>query len=141
MGANEYNVAASWLYATLTGHTPLMALVTGVYNGNQPISGTATPPYVLFDFRGGTYTRVTDRRIMIGGLWVVRGVLRGRSFGGTLRDIAAAIDDAIEDKSGTGTGGLVYSCTAEEPYVESESEVDPPYLHLGNYYRVWAQET
>ena len=137
---SEYNVAAEWLWATLRAHAPLMALVTGVYNGNVPLPGPLQPPYVIFDYRGGSYTWVQGGRLALSGLWAVRGVVRGRDLGNLSASIASAIDDAIELGSGPATGGSVIGCSAEEPYINAETRVDPPYVHNGHYYRIESQE-
>lgn len=116
----------------------LLAGVAGgrVYSGLAPEG--AGEPYVTVhvDSTGLDLMVVGGARIWSNPLLVVKAVAKARGWG-PLKPVAAAIDAALQNTSGTTDDGSVWSCVRERQYIQVETPDDSPqYRHLGGYYRL-----
>ncbi len=128
-----------WLWALLRYDATLQGLVGGrVYAYAAPEG--ATLPAVVFQHQAATDVRTGpgQDRIMVDGLWLVRGVSEGRSFA-QLRPVADRIDTLLSGASGTVSDALVLHTVREEPAVLVERQAGIEYRHLGGLYRIWSQ--
>jgi hypothetical protein len=134
--AEQYAVD-KWLYTMLSSDAALMSLATGVYT--FPVPTTAVLPYVVYqdqpaiDIQG-----VGAARIGITGLWLVRGVARATSWGGTLDQIATRLDEVLQAASGSNVDGEIWACVRERPFRLIEPVTTGQYRHAGGQYRIWA---
>ena len=133
----ELYAVDKWLYTMLSSDTTLMSLATGIYT--FPVPTTAVLPYVVYqeqtpiDIQG-----VGAARIGITGLWLVRGVARATSWGGTLDAIADRIDEVLQAKAGSNIDGVIWACGRERPFRLIENVTTGQYRHAGGQYRIWA---
>lgn len=136
MPGAETTIIDEWLYATLTADAQVAAIVGNrVYNTVAPRE--ATFPCIVFQHQASTdVAGVGALRIMVNALYVVRGIVEGRSFH---RSLASAIDAAIHRKDAILSGGEVLSCTREEPFSLAEDVDGAEYRHLGGIYRIYVQ--
>jgi len=135
----ETFTADKWLYATLTGDTTLMALVTGVHT--WPVLQDTPLPYVLFQEQSARDMQgMGPARIWVTGTWLVRIVAETRSWGGTLETTANRLDTLIQAASGTVTGGgRVFVCVREAPFRLVETVQSREFRHMGGIYRIMAR--
>lgn len=141
--ADETTIVDRWLFATLGARDELTAeLLLGadsIHNTEAPAGDDGNPPYVLFQFQGGSDVRgVGPTRIGITGLWVVRGVVETRDFL-DVETIANEIDTAIEAGAGTAEDGFVFACVREAPYRMRSNTDGHDFRELGGIYRLFAQ--
>ena len=135
---SELSAIDKWLYTTLSTDATLAAIVsTRVYD--TLAVETATFPYVVFSFQGGSDVRTNGAdRIMVSGLYQVKVVGKGGAFS-SLTAAASRIDVLLNAKYGTNTDGEVWAVRTQPiKYLEVSEGVQ--YRHLGGLYRVWAQE-
>lgn len=135
----ETYTADKWLYATLTGDTTLMALVTGVYT--WPVPQDTALPYVLFQEQSARDMQgMGPMRIWSTGTWLVRIVAETRSWGGALETAANRLDVLLQAQSGTVTGGgRVFVCVREQPFRLVETVQSRQFRHMGGMYRIMAR--
>lgn len=137
-------VAAAWLYETLAGDATLAGMLAVAPSGGPGVYDTeaeegATFPYVVFDAREQSSVLGTGaRRVWQDGVWIVRGVAEGESFG-ELEGIANRIDALLHRQSGTVEGGRA-EAFQEDPFELAYSIGGRKFRELGGAYRVYAQE-
>ncbi len=140
MAMAETTIVDAWLDQVLSGDATLAALATGGMWDTLADQATAFP-YVVWQLQAGHDVRgVGPARIMVNGLWLVRGVDRSPSQT-IVKPIAGRIDALLHAASGSVSGGLVIGCVREEPYKFLEVTDGVLYWHLGGMYRIWAQAT
>jgi hypothetical protein len=127
--------AALWplqqaVYAKLTGHAPLMALVSGVYD---EVPETAAHPYVTL----GSITETVDdahnqRGLEASVVLHVWSKYRGFKEAAT---ILAALDGAL-DRQPLTVAGFTDVSVAHQQHTELR-DPDPEIRHINVSYRVW----
>lgn len=141
MSGDETTRVDQWLRTTLAADATLTSLVsTRIYSERAPQS--ATFPFVLFQFQGGSDVMGAGAtRIMLDGVWVVRGVVKGNSFNqDSLKSIADRIDILLHRSSGgVADGTTVFTSTREAPFRLAEDRDGVSYRHLGGRFRILAQ--
>jgi hypothetical protein len=145
--ADETTRIDQWLTAALLADAQLAAIVgTKVFSGMAPRESTW--PVVVFQFLGGsdTATGAGVNRIMHRGVYMVKGVTEGPSYGPPLQTIADRIDAVLHGKPDPGSmivasvgGASILSSVREQPF-RLEEEIDGRhYRSLGGFYRIQAQ--
>lgn len=145
--ADETTRIETWLTGKLTGDTTLANLIGApgdvrVHSDHAPLASTW--PCVVFQYQGGHDvgggTRESNR-IMLDGLWVVKGIAQQESYGGTLKSIADRIDALLQNSTGgaAGADGTVFAAVREQPFRLAEVDDGVEYRHLGGMYRIWGQ--
>lgn len=127
----------TWLTSVLKADTTLMALVPNVYS----FPGTnLTYPSVVFQEQSVVDVRgVGPSRIMIDGLWLVRGIVETTTFLGLSESIANRIDFLLQAKKGTIPSGSIWGCARVRPFRLVETVLSRQYRHLGGIYRIYAK--
>lgn len=138
--ADETTRVDVWLQTVLAADATLTGLV-----GDQVFSELAPQdasfPRVVHQHQGSVDVRTatSSGRIMLSGLWLVRGIAATEDFR-SLQAIADRVDVLLERASGSADGGLVFSCTRESPFRLLEpADGGIQYRHLGGLYRIYAQ--
>jgi hypothetical protein len=138
--SDELSRVDEFLYARLTADAALVAAATGGIHADLAPQGT-TSPWVIFQFQGGADVAGVNpsTRILVNGLWVVKGVVEAETYQGVAQAIADRIDAVLHGASGSVAGLTIESCAREAPlrYVEL-LEGGPQVRHLGGQYRVVA---
>lgn len=146
--ADELTRTAKWITDTLKADSTLTAVIGGdaatarIFGDVVPQG--ATFPCVRFDFvagrdvRGGT---LSSHRIMVSGLWLVRGIAEAEKYSGDLTTIADRIDACLRSSTGgtAGSDGVVFSSIREEPFQLVENDNGIQWRHLGGVYRIATQ--
>jgi hypothetical protein len=145
--ADELTRIDDWIYDTLKADAALTALIGGsstprIYSDVVPQD--ATFPCVRFDYTAGRDVRggtLASTRIMVSGLYLIRGIAQQKGYGGTLATIADRIDANFRASSGgpAGSDGVVFSAVREEPFRMQENDNGVQWRHLGGIYRIHAQ--
>lgn len=141
MATAETTIVDAWLDQVLGSDTTLAGLATGGC-WDTLADESAAFPYVVWQLQAGRDVGGIGpaTRIMVNGLWLVRGVDRSPSQT-AVKPIAERVDALLHAASGSVTGGLVVACVREEPYKFLEVTDGVMYWHLGGMYRIWAQAT
>lgn len=136
---DETTIVDVWLTTMFTGDTTLMAMLAGGVNADVA-PPKAAHPLLVHQFQGGADVRGGGPfRIMLSGLWVVKIVGQTRDYL-SLKPAADRVDALLNAAAGTTTdGGLIFSCTREQPFRLAESENGNDYRSLGGLYRILAQ--
>jgi hypothetical protein len=133
----EFAAAEEFLYGTLHGDGPLMALIHDVWPGGAAPQGTAFP-FVTFQFMSGLdYAAVGAYRIWSNMLWLIKAVGETANFA-DLNAIVARIDALLHRSSGTAVDGTVWACVREQTVNLPEVVQGKQYRHSGALYRVYA---
>lgn len=138
--ADELTRAEQWLYATLTADATLTGLVgTRVYSEVAPPE--ATYPCVIFGLQyAADVATHSAERIMVNGLWLVRGVVQASSFGGNLQTIADRLDALLHRSAGgTADAATVFTSVREEPFKQATVNEGIQYRSLGGLFRLYTQ--
>jgi hypothetical protein len=143
--ADETTRVDVWLQGVLAGNSTLTALVGA---GTPRIHADRVPqgepfPAVVHQLQGvvDVRTATSAARIMISGVWLVKGIVKAETYQGTLRSIADAIDALLEESPGgaADTDGVVFASVREAPFRLAELDEGVEYRHLGGLYRIVAQ--
>jgi hypothetical protein len=136
----ETDVVAAWLMGILTGDAALMAAAPGGVWEDVAPEGTAYP-FIVFSLQAPTDVNgLGGRRMWTNATYQVKGVDAGQSYT-RLSPIADRLDVLLHRQRGAVSGGVVLSCTRDQPV--RYSEFDPAtgvYKHLGGLYRIEAQK-
>jgi hypothetical protein len=138
--AVESQGAAQWLYATLTAHAGLAALVGArVYEGVGP-QGSALP-YVVYHLVGSSSVPASGGagRILDDQEWLVQALAEGGSPADA-DAVALQVDGALSGSTGTATVGAVtytvMTAQGQESVRYAELHQGRRILHSGRRYRV-----
>lgn len=136
---DETTVVDVWLTTKFTGDTTLMGMLPGGVNADVA-PPRADHPLLVHQFQGGADVRGGGPfRIMFSGLWVVKIVGATRDYL-SLKPAADRVDVLLNAAAGeTDDGGLIFSCTREQPFRLPESENGNDFRSLGGLYRILAQ--
>lgn len=143
MSTQEAVAGMEFIYATLTGDTTLMALVTGVYRGMA--SDQAIPPFVVISYQAGSDTVTANAvRLMTRALYQVTAT-GPAGMSPQLATAAARIDDLLKPKpggiSGSVPGGQIDSCYREAPLLRDlPPENAVMWSAIGGMYRLEIQQ-
>lgn len=137
----ETHAAERWLYERLAGDVALTAVVgTRIYNGLR--SPSAPLPCVVFQLQaaGPDLMVVGAVRVWANLVYVVRGIVEGRSYTGEAKIIADRIDALLHAQQGSNADGAVWECVRERPFALVETtEAGREFRHVGGVYRVRAR--
>lgn len=148
-GAEVFTID-EWLYERLTEDTGVQAAMAaaGVPEDTEYVFSDEAPadapnPFLVFTLNDGTDVRAiasTPFRVMTNGLYLVKAVCEGPSYG-PLRPIVAAMDAAISGPGNSTDNGVVFGCARDTPirYAEPATAGGRQYRHLGGLYRINAQ--
>lgn len=137
--AFEPNLADAWIYAKLTGNASLTALVGSRIHLDGIPQGSIYPA-VEFHIEAATDLQwLGTQRIWTDCLYLVEGIVEGQSYAGTLANIAAAIDAALQGQSGAVAGGTIYTCWREQASHRPDRDGPKQYRRAGGHYRLRAQ--
>lgn len=142
MPGAEPIVIERWLKTTLAASGAVTAIVGS--GANARIYADTAPanspfPLIVFGFMSASdVMEVGQTRFMGRATYLVRGIGQTRSKQ-ALEALAAAIDAALHRQGGSVTGGVVLSCTREEPFSLAEQLDGVDYRHLGGLYRIAVQ--
>jgi hypothetical protein len=141
---NETLAIDEWLWLTLNADAQLASLCTGGIHSEQAPQ-SALPPFIIFTMMEATDVRAASQqdRIMVSGLWLVRGIVQDTSFNATSQDIAERIDAALHAAPGGSVNddkGQVFGSHREQPFRLAEDINGKQYRHLGGIYRIFAQD-
>lgn len=98
-------------------------------------------PYVIYQLQTPEDVRTLNgTRIMTTGTWIVKAIMQTATYA-DLSSIAAAIDSQLHKAQyHTDVGsGAVLACVRERPFKMSEVNDGLLILHLGGFYRIYAQ--
>lgn len=141
--SDETLAVDEWLYATMAADASIGALVADrIYAEVAPAD--ATFPLIITTHLSSTDVRAATQqsRIMVSGLWLVKGVVNDSSFNNTLKAIAERIDALFHASSGgtaDGGGAAIFTSHREQPFRLAEVESGKQYRHLGGQFRIYAQ--
>jgi hypothetical protein len=147
--SDETTRVDEWLYATLTADTALRNELGGAPPATRVFSDVApqgTPsPWLVFSFVTADDTVGVNpgTRILVRGLWIVKGIARAESYLGALRTIADRIDAVLQAASGSTVSGVTVVLSHRVRPIRY-AEVDDAGVqirHLGGLYAVVAHAT
>ncbi len=138
MSVMEAVAGVEFLYATLTGDSTLMAIVTGVFRDVAP--DQAVPPFIVLNLQAGADVLTANKvRLMSSALYQVR-ALGPASMSTQLAAAAARIDDLLKRTNGTVTGGNIGYCYRESPVLRGLPPVQGvAWAAIGGMYRMGIQ--
>lgn len=132
---NELNYASRFIFSQLTGHAPLMALVSGVFESEAPQQQGF--PYVIFEYQSSEDLNAIppDIRIFTRPIYLIKVVTRSDSYQSGAA-IADQIEAAILKKSGVVDGIIqVMGEFRISPVRYSEDFQGIRYNHIGGLYK------
>lgn len=140
--SDETLAADEWIYAKLTGDATMAGLIGArVYAEMAP--PTAAYPFVVTSHLSSVDVPTHNQhRIMVSGIWLVRGIVQDFSFNATLKAIAERIDVLLHRSTGgTANGGTaaIFTSHREQPFRMAEEAEGKSFRHLGGQYRIYIQ--
>lgn len=137
---SEDTIAAAWINATLDGDPTLTGLCPGgVYNGEA--EKDAAYPLVEFSPQspGVTIKGVSTTIIGLNMLWLIKGVVLGKSYV-PIEPVQNRIDALLHGVTSlTVPGGIIMSCVREQAFRLEPVQGGQDYRYLGGIYRILAQ--
>lgn len=132
----ETQVAAAWLYDTLSNDSEVTDLVdTRIYQDVAPQGSTT--PYIVYQASGqaNDLMVVGQIRVWSDGLWTVKVVDQSNSYA-SADAVYTKVDLALHRGDGTATGGIVHTATREQTFSYPEIDQGVHYKHIGGVYRI-----
>lgn len=139
----EHEVAAAWIEDTLKASTTLTDLIgaDGVWESVGP--DDQPYPFVTYSMQDASDLVVVGLvRVWTDTLWLVRGVTKAERPTTKLKQVAAAIDEALITPVGgvvTEPSGRTLMCTRERPHRMRSTEQSVAFQYLGGIYRIYSQ--
>lgn len=123
------------IHKALSENVALIALVgTRIYYQQAPQD--ATYPLVSFHKQSGMPRRFADMSTVEDDLWTIKGIATGSSAATKAEEIAAAVDDLLDDADLTVSGKDTISLLRESDVSYSEVKGADIYRHAGAMYRL-----
>jgi hypothetical protein len=139
---SELNAIDRFLYTSLAADTALAAVVsTRIYADLAPQTPTIVTPYVIFTMLSATDLMVIGgNRVWANSLYLVKGVDKSLTYGGSLKTIADRLDAVVHRFSGvTNADGTVYTAVREQAWRQTETSDGVVYKSAGGIYRIYAK--
>lgn len=145
---NEPFAADTWIYTTLKADAALVALIGGatsprIYMEQAPQNSTVVWPCVIYQMQSAVDLMwVGPRRVWSDMLYLVRGLDKTESYGGTLLTIAERIDVCLHatPNGTTNAYGVIWTCVGEQPFRLPEVRDGRNFKHCGRIYRIRASK-
>jgi hypothetical protein len=145
--SNEPFAADTWIYSTLKADSQLTALIGGATNPRifmeQAPQTNAVWPCVIYNMQSAVDLMwVGPRRVWSDMLYLVRGLDKTTSYGGTLLTITERIDIALHaaPNGTTNAHGVIWTCVGEMPFRLPEVRDGQNFKHSGRIYRIYASK-
>lgn len=135
----EIVTAEAWIRSTLLAATPPAAIggpaAPRVYSHIVP-AGVSLPA-VVYQMQSAEedLTVINRHRVWASLVYVVK-VIAACGAWEDVDAVAAWMDAALHNGSGSYAGGVVCACTRERPFSFVETDGDMQYRHLGGIYRL-----